>query len=80
LNENLLFHGTSNADPSLIYDGEIGFDYRVGHNEGLYGKGSYFALKANYSNEHFAHYTKSGSKILIVAKVLAGRPFISIPL
>ena len=39
----LLFHGTSNTDPSVIYDSEEGFDFRFAKEQGMFGTGIYFA-------------------------------------
>lgn len=44
----LLFHGSKNTDPWLIYASEYGLDMRFA-NEGMYGKGIYFANNSLYS-------------------------------
>ncbi len=42
-----LWHGTSSLDPKLVYTGDgLNINYA---NAGLWGKGIYFAVNANYS-------------------------------
>ena len=41
--------------------------------DGLWGKGTYFAEAASYS-DWFAHTTSSGTKQLILAEVIIGKP------
>lgn len=45
-NELEYFHGTSETEPALIYNGEEGFDMRFS-SAGYWGKGIYFAQKGN---------------------------------
>ncbi|XP_056272882.1 protein mono-ADP-ribosyltransferase PARP12-like isoform X1 [Pseudoliparis swirei] len=68
-NEDYLFHGT---DESLIEAiCEQNFDWRMcGVHGTLYGKGSYFARDASYSDRYAA--SKSLNKIMFVALVLVG--------
>ncbi|TNV72372.1 hypothetical protein FGO68_gene5051 [Halteria grandinella] len=47
----LLFHGTSQTDPKMIYESEEGFDMRFS-NEGMWGRANYFAVKSAYSNNY----------------------------
>ena len=49
-NDIELFHGTRNTQPSEIYTGS-GFDMRFCDN-GMWGRGSYFAVNASYSNSY----------------------------
>ncbi|TNN57538.1 Poly [ADP-ribose] polymerase 12 [Liparis tanakae] len=68
-NEHYLFHGTDESLTEAIC--EQNFDWRMcGVHGTLYGKGSYFARDASYSDA----YTKSKSlnKIMFVALVLVG--------
>ncbi|KAF7698932.1 protein mono-ADP-ribosyltransferase PARP12 [Silurus meridionalis] len=69
IDEQYLFHGT---DKSLIEAiCEQNFDWRVcGVHGSLYGKGSYFARDAKYS-DRFAK-SKDGTKVMFVALVLVG--------
>ena len=71
-NEKLLFHGTRNTDPKDIFKSEKGFDFRYS-SDGLWGRGTYFAVKGGYSDQSYA-YTGGldGLKQLILAKVLTG--------
>ncbi|XP_060779646.1 protein mono-ADP-ribosyltransferase PARP12 [Neoarius graeffei] len=69
IDERYLFHGT---DKSLI-DAicEQNFDWRVcGVHGSLYGKGSYFARDAKYSDKYAK--SKVGPKMMFVALVLVG--------
>ena len=80
-NERLLWHGTgSKAKPADIYDGECGFDFRMA-NGGHYGRGTYFAEVAVYSNSGYAYAstvqvpgkgTSVACKQLFLARVLVG--------
>ncbi|KAJ8389987.1 hypothetical protein AAFF_G00111480 [Aldrovandia affinis] len=66
----LLFHGTEKSITAAIC--EQNFDWRIcgGHGT-LYGKGSYFARDASYS-DRFSK-SSSSTKNMFVAKVLAGK-------
>lgn len=44
----LLFHGSKNTDPKLIYGTENGLDLRFAKN-GVWGQGIYFANNSRYS-------------------------------
>jgi hypothetical protein len=50
---SMLFHGTRSCNPYEIIESEEGFDMRFS-NEGLWGKGVYFAENASYSH-NYAH-------------------------
>ncbi len=69
LREEMLFHGTRNNKPELIYEGDSGFDMRHSH-QGLWGRGNYFAKNSSYSDS-FA-YKDAGLKKMFVAWVLTG--------
>jgi hypothetical protein len=43
-----LWHGTSKTEPSLLYEKE-GFNIAYSDDNGLWGRGLYFAVNANYS-------------------------------
>ena len=80
LNEQLLFHGSRNNDPELIYKGDAGFDIRLS-NTGMWGKGNYFVVNASYSNG-YAFTTGSSTttrKKILAAWVLTGHSFHSEP-
>ncbi len=62
VHEKLLFHGSSCTKPEEIYKGDAGFDMRFSNN-GLWGRGNYFAVNASYSNG-YAYVTKSFRKML----------------
>ena len=68
-NEMELFHGTSNNDPKLIYEGEDGFDMRYSA-QGMWGVANYFAVNASYSHQ-YAH-VKGWMKEMFLVKVLTG--------
>ncbi|KAG7333378.1 hypothetical protein KOW79_003513 [Hemibagrus wyckioides] len=64
-----LFHGTDPTLKEVIC--EQNFDWRsCGKNGTMYGKGSYFARDASYSNRYAK--AKGGMKMLFVALVLVG--------
>ncbi|CAB1313601.1 unnamed protein product [Coregonus sp. 'balchen'] len=70
VDERHLFHGTELSIIDAIC--EQNFDWRVcGVHGSLYGKGSYFARDALYSNR-FSKSPVSGKKIMFVALVLVG--------
>ncbi|XP_077372712.1 protein mono-ADP-ribosyltransferase PARP12 isoform X1 [Festucalex cinctus] len=67
--EQYLFHGTSNSLIAAIC--EQNFDWRMSGIHGTaYGKGSYFAKQASYSNEYAK--ASGGKKSMFVALVLVG--------
>lgn len=57
-NQKLLWHGTSGAEPLLVYKGEEGFDMKFSH-EGMWGRGLYFAAKSKYSDPYSHTTTQS---------------------
>lgn len=69
-NEMLLFHGTRSTAPEVIYKGKHGFDFRHSA-EGMWGRGSYFAVNASYSHG-YAHPVESNLRQFFVAKVAIG--------
>ena len=77
VNEKLLFHGTRNTNPKLIYCSEVGFDVRFS-SKGRWGHAIYFSENASYGDK-YAHITPSGDKQLIMANVLTGCSYSSIP-
>ena len=70
VNEKWLFHGSSRVPPETIYDSEHGFDFRHG-NQGMWGKGAYFAVNASYSGDSYAFNSPQGRQIFL-AFVLTG--------
>ena len=80
--EKLLFHGTRQNDPEVIYRSDAGFD--VGHSRvGMWGPGNYFAVNASYSDDYARAKNVLGCQDplykMLVAKVLTGLPFVSPP-
>jgi len=70
--ELLLFHGTRNNDPAMIYNGkEEGFDVRLAQ-AGAYGRGIYFAEAASYSHNYTYNQRNNGKCYFILALVLVG--------
>ena len=70
-NEVYLWHGTSSTDPYAIFSGDrCGFDLRYA-NDGLWGRGIYFAATAWYS-DHLAFIRKNQHKQLLYSSVLLG--------
>ena len=73
INRMLLFHGTRNTKPEVIYKNfDVGFDLQYA-NQGMYGKGLYFAVNANYSHNGFVYRNGRGNCQLIVADVFVGK-------
>ena len=68
-NEKQLFHGTGINDPSLIYNGEEGFEMRLSCG-GMWGQANYFAVNASYSHNYA--FIKDGVRVIFLARVLTG--------
>ncbi|KAM3833775.1 protein mono-ADP-ribosyltransferase PARP12-like isoform 3-T3 [Vipera latastei] len=69
IDERLLFHGTSPSVLKAICTDN--FDWRIcGTNGTVYGKGSYFARDASYSDNYCQ--AKDDEKVMFVAQVLVG--------
>ena len=75
LNSLKLFHGTRTNKPEAIYEGDASFDMRYSNN-GLWGRGNYFAVNASYSDRYSHH---CGGRIyqMLVANVLTGYSYYS---
>jgi len=69
-----LFHGTGSAKPNMIYRGEKGFMMQFAA-DGLWGRGTYFATQADYS-DNYAYITKqqgtTTTKQIFLAEVIVG--------
>jgi len=65
----VLFHGTSGTDPSMIYTGEEGFDMRFSSG-GMWGQAVYFAVNSSYSNNY--SFKGAGGRQMFMANVLLG--------
>ena len=71
IQEALLWHGTRTTDPKIIYqDEEESFNLNYS-NDGMWGRGLYFAVNASYSNG-YAHSTPQGTKVFMLARVMIG--------
>ncbi|KAM6436646.1 protein mono-ADP-ribosyltransferase PARP12-like [Liasis olivaceus] len=69
IDERLLFHGTSTSSMKAICTDN--FDWRIcGTNGTVFGKGSYFAKDAHYSNSYCQ--SNNNEKMMFVAQVLVG--------
>jgi Poly(ADP-ribose) polymerase catalytic domain len=66
----MMYHGTSNTDPKLIYTSEEGFDMKYSA-QGMWGHANYFAKNSEYSNS-YAYRHPSGNRQMFVATVLIG--------
>ena len=66
-----LFHGTSSTDPKEIYKGDSSFDLKFSE-QGLWGRGNYFAVNASYSDSYAYSVHGTNMKKLLVAFVLTG--------
>ncbi|CDW84031.1 UNKNOWN [Stylonychia lemnae] len=67
----MLYHGTGQNSPKLIYDGEEGFDMRYS-NEGMWGKANYFAQNASYSHG-YRHKIQNRTYQMFFARVTVGQ-------
>ena len=67
----MLFHGTSNIPPEIIYQSEDGFDIRYSR-EGLWGNAVYFAVNSSYSNKYCYIDIKKNIKQMFYARVNLG--------
>lgn len=76
LREELLFHGTRDNKPKLIYRGTDGFDMRHSR-AGMWGRGNYFAMNASYSDLYA--YQEDGLRKMFAAWVLTGKAYDSRP-
>lgn len=68
-----LFHGTGHTDPDSILSHDSGFD-RSFSNSGMWGKGTYFATNASYSNG-YAFTDDNGNRKFFIAEVIIGNNF-----
>jgi hypothetical protein len=66
----LLWHGTSDTDPKLIYSSQEGFDMRYGKKGCMWGTACYFARNASYSARYA--YADNNQKKMFLAEVLIG--------
>ena len=66
----MLYHGTSQTAPDLIYGGREGFDMNFSPG-GMWGIGNYFAVNASYS-DNYSHTTADKTKQMFLARVLVG--------
>jgi hypothetical protein len=64
-----LFHGSGSTPPQTLLDSDICFD-RNFSNQGMWGRGLYFAVNASYSND-YAH-TAGNERQFFLADVLVG--------
>ena len=71
MEEKNLFHGTRFNHPEKIYKGDAGFDMRYS-NEGMWGKGNYFAVNSSYCNGGYAYQCQGGRRQILMANVLTG--------
>ncbi|XP_074857419.1 protein mono-ADP-ribosyltransferase PARP14-like [Carettochelys insculpta] len=71
-NEKLLFHGTTSASLTIINQKGFNRSY-AGMNAACYGKGTYFAVNANYSaQDTYSKPDVNGKKYMYLARVLVG--------
>jgi len=69
--EEMLWHGTRGIHPSNIYAGlEECFDMQYA-NDGMWGRGLYFAVNSQYS-DGYAHPTQVGTKLFMLCRVMIG--------
>jgi hypothetical protein len=69
--EKLLFHGTREIEPKMIYSDTVGFDMRYSR-EGMWGKANYFAVNSSYSDAYCYKIPNTWLKQIFISKVLIG--------
>ena len=67
----LLWHGTRNTDPRMIYEGEVGFNLNYSRVDCMWGIAVYFAKNANYSDDYRFN-CANGDRQFVLAEVLIG--------
>jgi len=71
ITEDWLWHGSRGVHPKMIYEGmEECFDMQYA-NDGMWGRGLYFAVNANYS-DGYAFHTTVGTKLMMLCRVMIG--------
>jgi len=69
--EQHLWHGTRNVHPEVVYAGlEECFDMQYA-NDGMWGRGLYFAVNSSYSDD-YAHPSIVGTKLFMLCRVMVG--------
>ena len=67
----VLFHGTRATMPSIVYQGEEGFNINYSA-DGMWGRAIYFAVNSSYSN-NYCFNAGGGIKQMFMASVLLGK-------
>jgi len=67
-----LFHGTRSSCPSQICSSDNGFDLAFARSASMWGKGLYFAERADYSHA-YSHMCPCGLNSIFVASVMLGK-------
>lgn len=75
IQEKYLFHGTSRTDPYQVARSESGLDFRCSSRERqlMWGQGTYFAVKASYSDRF--SYSRANHRQMMLVSVLTGRSY-----
>lgn len=68
-----LKHGSGQTDPGVLVDSDCGVDQRYVANWCMYGRGSYFAEDAAYSDHGYVYKTAGGTKQMFLCRVTAGK-------
>ena len=75
INEKGLFHGTRTIDPLTVVQSEKGVDFRYSNEDrNLWGKGSYFAVNASYSDK-YSYCCENDDKQMLLVRVLTGKSY-----
>mmetsp|Transcript_24135 Transcript_24135/g.21200 ORF Transcript_24135/g.21200 Transcript_24135/m.21200 type:complete len:143 (+) Transcript_24135:1897-2325(+) len=70
IRERNLWHGTRNTHPKEIYEAfDEGFDLQYS-NDGMWGRGLYFAVNASYSVSY--SHTTGNTRLMMLVKVMIG--------
>ena len=69
INEKYLFHGTKKWK-KIVESDDVTFNIQYA-NKGMWGKGLYFATRANYSNNYAVQ--EGGLTKMLVARVILGK-------
>ena len=71
-NEISVYHGTGGTEPSLIYTGTEGLDFRFAR-EGYWGRGNYFAESILLADHFSYQIPRSNFRQILLFKVIAGK-------
>lgn len=73
MKEMMLFHGTRNNPPNVIYeDKEEAFNINYSSDANMFGRGIYFAKEAAYSHSYSHPSPNLARRTILMCRVLVG--------